>query len=345
MKTWAPRAASAVAVSYTVGLLVAVLLLRFGGERFWATAVALYLPRIAFLIPLPFTTLALSVFGPRKLLYSQVVALFLVLFPLMGLTVPSTLPGARAGGAGFRVLSFNVDSLRDGSDVVVAAIEAERPDIVLLQEFAGGENDFVERLRRTFGTVHVSTQFIIATRFPMIEVTDPERVPYYGRTRSPRFMRYVLTTPLGAVAVYNVHPISPRLGLQSLRGQGLRREILSGRLFWAARSEPMREDTGLRVLQVLAFSSRARKETLPVLIAGDTNLPSLSPALADHLSWLTDGFGSMGSGFGYTFPAQRPWMRIDRILSSSALAFSSFKVSCRGSSDHLCVVADIERTE
>jgi endonuclease/exonuclease/phosphatase family metal-dependent hydrolase len=158
-------------------------------------------------------------------------------------------------------------------------------------------------------------------------------------------MRYVLASPIGPVAVYNVHPVSPRLGLYSLRGQGLRYEILSGRLFSAARSGPMREDTGLRVLQVRAFSSLAKKEAVPVLVAGDTNLPSLSPALSEHLSWLTDGFHSAGSGLGYTFPSRRPWMRIDRILSSPDLGFSSFKVSCRGTSDHLCVVADVRRAK
>jgi vancomycin resistance protein VanJ len=276
-------------------------------------------------------------------LYSQALAALVVLFPLMGLELPSPLTAGRAGRDGFRVLSFNVDSVNSGPERVAAAIEAERPDVVLLQEFTAGHDDFLDRLRRSIGTVRVSTQFVIATRFPMVEATDPERLSYYEAARSPRFVRYVLKTPLGPVAVYNVHPISPRLGFKYLRGDGLRREILSGRLFSAARSGPMREDTGLRVLQVHTFSSLAKNETLPVLVAGDTNLPSLSPAFSEHLSWLTDGFGSAGSGFGYTFPSQRPWMRIDRILTSSTLTFSSFKVSCREASDHLCVVADIER--
>jgi endonuclease/exonuclease/phosphatase family metal-dependent hydrolase len=342
MKKWLRRAAAALAVSYVAGLAAAVLILRLGGERFWVTTVLLYLPRIAFLAPLPFAAVGLWAFGPRKLLYSQIVAALLVLFPLMGFVLPSLLPGAQASGPGFRVLSFNVDSMKEGSARVAAAIERENPDIVLLQEYWGGQGEFVERLHRTFATVHVSTQFIVATRFAMVNVTDPQRIPYYGSARSPRFMRYVLTTPLGPVAVYNVHPVSPRFGLYTLRGQGLRHEILSGRLFAAARSGPIREDTGLRVLQVRAVASLAKQETLPVLVAGDTNLPSLSPTLSEHLSWLTDGFGSAASGLGYTFPSRRPWMRIDRILASSALGFSSFKVSCLDASDHLCVVADIQ---
>jgi vancomycin resistance protein VanJ len=256
--------------------------------------------------------------------------------------LPSPFTHAHAGRASVRVLSFNVDSLADGADLVAAAIEAERPDVALLQEFAGNE-PFIERLRKTFTDVRVSTQFVLASRFPVTEVTEPPKLPYGDKQRSPRFVRYVLATPLGPIAVYSVHPISPRWGFYSLRGQGLRREILSGRLFSAARSGQLREDTGLRVLQVETFAAEAARETLPVLIAGDTNLPSLSPALATNLGAFTDAFTRAGSGFGYTFPARHPWMRIDRMLGSSALEFTSFKVNCAGTSDHLCVVADVER--
>lgn len=345
MTRWLRPAAAFFASSYLVALVFVLAALRLGGERFWATALALYLPRIFFLAPLPFTTLALWFFGPRKLLVSQIAAAFLVLFPLMGLTLPSLAPHRHANRPSFRVLSFNVDSLNRGGDQVAAAIESERPDLLLVQELGARAASFIERLQRTFPAVHVSTQFVIASRFPIEEVTDPPRIPYYGRGRSPRFMRYVVATPLGRLAVYNVHPISPRWGFQSIRGEGFRYEISSGRLFSSEHSEPLREDIWLRVLQVQTFAERARTESLPVLIAGDTNLPSLSPTLAESLSSFTDGFGSAGTGFGYTFPSRRPFMRIDRVLSSSSLEFSAFSVSCNGVSDHLCVVADVQRAE
>lgn len=342
MKTWLRRAAAFLAVAYVVVLVVATLLLRFVGERYWGTAVALYLPRIAFFAPLPFTVAALFFFGPRRLLPTQLVAALIVFFPLMGLTLPSPFHRAHAGRPSLRVLSFNVDSLFFGPDRVAEAIEGEHPDVVLLQEFPGGNQPFLDRLRRTFADVRVATQFVIATRFPLAEMTEPERLPYGDRRRSPRFVRYVVQSPFGSLAVYNVHPVSPRYGLYSLRGQGLRREILSGRLFNAARSGPLREDTGLRVLQVQTFAARAARESMPVLVAGDTNLPSLSPALADNLGQFTDGFRVAGSGFGYTFPARRSWMRIDRMFASAGLNFTSFHVGCKECSDHLCVVADVE---
>jgi endonuclease/exonuclease/phosphatase (EEP) superfamily protein YafD len=127
-----------------------------------------------------------------------------------------------------------------------------------------------------------------------------------------------------------------------MRGQGLRREILSGRLF-SSDSAVFQANSGLRTLQVQSFSAAAQGETDPVVIAGDTNLPGLSYVFHRYLSGYQDGFTKAGWGFGYTFPADRhPWMRIDRILSSDALRFVGFEVGKSRASDHHCVVADLQ---
>ena len=82
------------------------------------------------------------------------------------------------------------------------------------------------------------------------------------------------------------------------------------------------------------------------VIAGDTNLPALSNVFHRYLSGYRDGFPSAGFGFGYTFPSNHvPWMRIDRILASGELSFVRFQVGRSRASDHLCVVADIARSE
>jgi endonuclease/exonuclease/phosphatase family metal-dependent hydrolase len=99
----------------------------------------------------------------------------------------------------------------------------------------------------------------------------------------------------------------------------------------------------LRMSQVRTFARMAARETLPVIIAGDTNLPNLSPSL-DYVRDFQDGFADAGRGLGYTFPARSPWMRIDRIMASRQLRFLSFDVGSSRASDHLCVVADLGRT-
>jgi hypothetical protein len=166
----------------------------------------------------------------------------------------------------------------------------------------------------------------------------------YGRQRSPRAISYTLETPLGPIVFYNIHPVSPRQGLYALRRGGFKRGLLSGALLSGENARILQADGHLRDLQVETFARNAEKETLPVVIGGDTNLPDLSPALG-ALSRFRDAFRQAGWGFGYTFPAgRRAWMRLDRIFASPALRFVGFQVGKHAwASDHLCVVADLQR--
>ncbi len=339
VRLWARRIAAAAAIGYLAALVLIVLLLHTVGERWWATGVGLYLPRLGFALPLPFVVALLLLFGPRELLYSQLAALLIVVFPLMGFVV--SVPTSR-GEPSLRVLSFNVNSAYFGVDVVVDAITSYSPDVVLIQEIFDNGNELEAALKPHFPTVLRSTQFIVATKYAVDSTVEPGKLPHEGRARSPRFIRYTAKTALGEVVLYNVHPISPRYGMYAIRGKGFRRELLTGRFFKAENTDEMQGDSELRKSQVEAFARSAAAETGTVIIGGDTNLPTLSPILS-NLSPFVEGFPSTGFGFGYTFPAKLPWMRIDRILTSRDLTFTSFTVGCKGASDHLCVVADVRR--
>jgi hypothetical protein len=51
-----------------------------------------------------------------------------------------------------------------------------------------------------------------------------------------------------------------------------------------------------------------------------------------------------GWGFGYTYPYNLfRWMRIDRIMASDQLRFVGFQRGSSTASDHVCVVADLQR--
>jgi endonuclease/exonuclease/phosphatase (EEP) superfamily protein YafD len=323
-------------------LLLIVILLRWVGESWWATGVGLYLPRIAFVAPLPVLVVLLLVLGKARLLYTQLAALLIFLFPMMGLVLPwprSPIEGAPK----LRVLSYNVNQQYGGADNILAEIDRYTPDVALLQE-AHPSEEFLDLLRARYANVAASTQFIVASRFAIVSSTDPDKLPFFGRMRSPRFMQYVLETPLGQIAFYSVHPLSPRDAFYQLRGSGLRHEILSGRFFAANSSPAMQTNTALRESQIKAVSELAANETLPVVIAGDTNLPGQSGILRRYLSAYRDAFTEASWGFGYTFPANRtPWMRIDRIMAGRDLRFVSFEVGSSDASDHRCVVADIQR--
>jgi vancomycin resistance protein VanJ len=342
-RRWFRRIVVAAAILYPLLLLAAVLVLRGWGLRWWLATVTLYLPRALFALPLPFVLLGLALCRAWKLALTQVASLLILLFPLMGLVLPG--PARREPGAPVvRVLSYNVDSGYRGFDKIVAQIDELAPDVVLLQELFHDPAPLIELLRPRYREVRSSGQFLIASRFPIRSTSQPERVPLRGTMRSPRFVQQIIDTPLGPIAFYNVHPVSPRSGFYVLRAGGLKRGLLSGALLSGEKAGTLESDDELRTQQVDAFARLAANEPIPVVIAGDTNLPGLSPELHLALGGFRDGFAEAGSGFGYTFPVHHlAWMRIDRILASAELRFVGFAVGRQIASDHACVVADIQR--
>jgi vancomycin resistance protein VanJ len=93
---------------------------------------------------------------------------------------------------------------------------------------------------------------------------------------------------------------------------------------------------------VAGIAERAAASTHAVIVAGDTNLPSLSWTLAEHLGHFRDAFSAAGVGFGYTFPARHPWMRIDRVLTNDKLTAVAFRLGNATGSDHRWVFAVLE---
>jgi vancomycin resistance protein VanJ len=340
LRRWLRGSLILCAWSYPAILLALWLGFYWVGEAWWVTAAGLYVPRLPFLVPVPFVALALYAWGLRRLLWTQVLAAFIVTVPLMGFILPWPMRAQRAAPT-LRVLSFNVNSAIGGAQALIDKIVAASADIVLLQEAPGG-TQLVDALRVHYPYVQSSTQFIIASRFPITAAIDPDRLFYCGRTRPPRFMRYELKTPIGPLALYNIHPISPRGVLHIRQLRAALHQLRTGELFAGDPEADVESNVGLRALQVEAVTNDAARESLPVLIAGDTNLPGLSALLRKRLSGYTDAFRAASWGFGYTFPEQHPFLRLDRILASDKLRFSSFRTDCHGVSDHLCVVADLQ---
>lgn len=326
------------AVGYAVALIVYALFLRLFGDLWWVAHAAQYVPRAPLAIPLPLLALSLLLQRRVRLLWTQLAAALVLLFPLLGFAVPGW-SKADPARPKLRLLSYNVNSGYADYDAVVAAIEPHSPDLVFIQEIfdnAEGEH-LMSLLRARYAHVERSGQFAVASRHPLSERVEPERIPHDGKERSARFVRYLVDTPLGRIAAFNVHPVSPRSGFLKLRRSGWR-GLLSGA------SGTLESDGRLRATQIARLGEMARRERHPVVIAGDTNLPGLSPSLAE-LSDFDDAFEAAGWGFGYTYPAGMPWMRIDRIFTSPALCAVHFEVGSTTASDHLYVVADIQRCE
>jgi len=156
-------------------------------------------------------------------------------------------------------------------------------------------------------------------------------------------VHYTLDTPIGPVDVLNVHTTTPRPAIEEIRGNGLRGEILSGRLFSGKASAAVDWNAFRRNRQVAGIAARAAASPNPLIIAGDTNLPHQSRMLREHLGTFDDAFVRAGVGFGYTFPANRPWMRIDRILVNRKLVALKAWVWDAAASDHRGIAATLVR--
>jgi vancomycin resistance protein VanJ len=347
-KRWVRRLSIALAVAYALSLVAIYLVFRFVGESWWISAIGMYLPRLVFGAPLALLVPLLLLLGHRRWLWTQAVAFLVWVFPLMGLVLPG--PGASSASGGFRVMSFNVNSSVMGREPVFRAIVEQNPDVLLVQESTDWSK-LHELLHERYPHVEWSTQFLVASRWPIVSTTNPPKIPYGDRQRSPRYLRHVLRTPGGPVTFYNVHPLSPRESFYELRGDsGFRNQVRSGRLFAGGAAETIEDNAGLRALQIRAFARSARAETGPVVIAGDFNQTDPSPLLGGELADFRDAFREGSSGFGYTFPSDAfkgrrtpkfPWMRLDRILLRGNLRVTDFRVACRNVSDHRCVVADL----
>jgi endonuclease/exonuclease/phosphatase (EEP) superfamily protein YafD len=332
---------SAAAGIYLVAVLGYLLGLRVVGEDTWLTTLALYLPHGLLLAPVALFALLFATIGPRRMLLTQLATAALVIFPIMGLRLGGA-ASPSPGAPHLRLLSYNVDSGEMSVAEVVEQIVTARPDVVVLQETANEVEQAVRARLPGFAT-HRSGQFFLASRYAILAAPAPQPIDIDGVEHSAHYQGYTLDTPLGTIDLYNVHPISPREGAESVRGTGLIGQIESGAIFRGDRHEVV-ANTARRRAQVQAFADAAAAATHPVIIAGDTNLPGSSRILGALLGRWQDGFDSVGRGFGYTYPAHKrfAWMRIDRILTGPELRFIEIGVGDRHGSDHYCVWADIE---
>jgi endonuclease/exonuclease/phosphatase (EEP) superfamily protein YafD len=332
------------AVAYPLALLLVLAVMRGIGERWWASTVLLYLPRAGFGLPLPALVVALLFVRPRRWLLTQLAAAIILLFPIMGLE----LHGARATAAGatrLRVFSCNVDLASASAGELAAAIRAAAPDLVLLQEAPDGEAGLLARELPGY-LVRADEQFVVASKYAILDVYVAPATTHEGVYFAPSFARYRIDAPGGPIDVYDVHPSSPHGAFDHLRGPGLLHELASGRLFVNHDAfDRVAWNTALRTKQVRAIAEHARGARNPVLIAGDTNMPTGSAIFAESLGGYQDGFAEVGRGFGYTFPSRHapPWLRLDRVLADRRLRFVSFSRVDVHVSKHFPVMADLER--
>ncbi|MEU8776631.1 endonuclease/exonuclease/phosphatase family protein [Streptomyces sp. NPDC048606] len=217
-----------------------------------------------------------------------------------------------SGGAHLTVVSHNVDEANPDPAGTARALAASGADVLALEEMSPKATPVYERELAAAYPYRSDTLGVrLWSKHPLSGV---EAVPIMPWTRA---VRATVETPGGPVAVFATHlasvRVTPDAGFTTAR-----RNDAARRLAEAVRAEPL-----------------AR-----VVVMGDLNGTVEDSALRPVTSGLTSAQRAAGAGFGFTWPASFPVVRIDQILVKGMDVTSSWTLPATGS-DHLPVAATL----
>jgi endonuclease/exonuclease/phosphatase (EEP) superfamily protein YafD len=301
------------------------MLMRALAEQWWPATILLFMPRWAFLFPLP--VLAYTARRSRRpaLWAVQGATALLVLGPLMGLALPfGSLFHSTPQGPHVRVLSLNRGMGELDYEGLRRLIERERPDVFCLQE-PHHDPRLLDLFSRDW---HWNRAETIATRHHIVgDIPTPVGDPGQYRLEPVRVWRTEVRLPDGHhCIVASVHMPTIRPGFVLL-GQG--------NVGGLKRSIEWRWSQTRTVGDLLSASPG-----LPVVAAGDFNMPSDSPMMGVLKKRFSVGFDQAGWGYGYTRPTMVPWVGIDHVLATREWTFTDYRVGPNVGSDHLPVIAE-----
>jgi endonuclease/exonuclease/phosphatase family metal-dependent hydrolase len=314
---------------YAVVVLMALGLVRWVGAEWWGVSVLLFMPRWIFLGPVVLLSAVSAALKHPLSLAIQGTTALVVAGPLMGFSSPvGQLWERPAAGERVRIVTFNlsIDPIR--SDDFLYWVEREKVDVVCFQE--GSREDDVTKQAFEDAGWHLSNRRSIACRSPIAGEFPPFRDEWDSEERYSSVLERVrVRTPGGSeFVIASVHLPTIRPGLERL----LNHRDASGlklHLAWWGRETA-------RVLTALAESN-----ALPMLVAGDFNMPADDTTMAALRGNFRFAFEEVGWGYGYTRPARCPWVRIDHVLAGPEWTVASCRVGPDFGSDHLPLLADV----
>lgn len=309
---------------YLVVLVVAYLVVQFIGDSAWWTLPLVFGPRWVISVPLLFT-LPWAVLSIRRRAMAAVGTVAVNLL-LLGVEIPWTATNAVQSSTRLRIVSCNVQG---GHADLTALSEFARKgsaDVILLQENSA---EAVQAVVWPGDWHRLGIHGIaVLSRFPIraVEQTLPE-----GDGGAPLAMHVTLATPAGDLQISSVHLSTPRDALEAMLDHK-----------WGG-ADSARENIARRDRESKLLSGAIAQSTLPVIVAGDFNLPVDSRIYRDHWGGrFGNAFSDAGWGLGYTKYTRRFGIRIDHVLSSSHWRTVECRVGPDIGSDHRPVFAELE---
>ena len=322
------RSLRAATWAYAVVLIVVLGLIHGVGDAWWGVPALLFMPRAAFLGPVAVLAVLSGLRRCPWLWVPQAATAAVVLGPLMGGSAAVHQLWERPPeGERVRIATLNLGlhPIRDAD--LSRWIARQKLDVVCFQEGGTHGQRIVPELPEGW---HVSPGAFVATRLPV--VADLPALPHAqapGRLYTAHMERVRLRTPSGReFVVASVHLPTLREGIEGLVRSGDTAGVNRQTAWWGHEMA--------RLLATLAGSS-----DVPVLIAGDFNMPADDSTMAALRANFRFAFEEAGWGYGYTRPARLPWVRIDHILTGPQWYVSDCRVGPDVGSDHLPVFAEV----
>jgi endonuclease/exonuclease/phosphatase (EEP) superfamily protein YafD len=308
---------------YAASALALWLLIRFLVDRTWSATLLAFGPRWLALLPaLPLVIVVLTS-APRaaahRLLTVLTTATALLLIGVMDFRLGGTWS---SGQADLRIMTHNVGESSVTADRLDALMRSAEIDVAALQECP-----FYDLAPARLGWhFYYAGDLCLVSRFTFAVLAGADQSkPWRVGGRNP--MLFAIHAPGREFQLLIVHFQTIRGGLE---GQG---RWGGGTDLRVNRDDSARESAAARAMI---------RETAPLVVAGDFNLPVESAIYDADWRDLANAFSRCGRGFGYTKFTSLYGIRIDHVLTSTHLECTRARVlRSPFGGDHAPLVVDL----
>lgn len=256
--------------------------------------------------------------------------------------------GKAPGEDTVKIISYNVGRFRLGKDTasldsIACFIKDSGADIACLQEVdLTGEYDVSGFLKDEFPEYESSYYMFINSEgvygnvtLSKLPITNKGRIQF-GESSNQAIYTDLKINEGSTIRVYNCHFESYSISLSSLVKSRLRDSTLVHQT-----EERMKRSIIVRPEQVEQVMADIEECPLEAIVAGDFNDNPMSYTYHRLMKGRKDTFVEAGKGFGATYSALWPFIRIDYILYPSHFKAVSNQIPRLRYSDHYPVMAEI----